>query len=145
MSENSDPFRAEVLLSLSMIAGALGHLNELVDEKTVTLEQELRDRVAESETLIDQIRAETRTAQDELKRLMEEERFETSEVVAEWKATRRTSKLHARADRCERFATTAIEIAVLAMEEAKRAVLCALLTRKETISIQIRRSGDSPS
>jgi hypothetical protein len=70
MSESSDPFRAEVLLSLSMIAGALGHLNELVDEKTVTIEQELRERVAESEKLIDQIRAETRTAQDELKRLM---------------------------------------------------------------------------
>src|ERR1700724_609210 len=128
-----------------MIAGTLAHLNKAVDEMILTLEQELRDRVAESETLIDQIRAETRTAQDELKRLMEEERFETSEMVAEWKATRRTSKLHARADRCERFATTAIEIAVLALAEAKRAVLCALLTRKETISIQIKRSGESLS
>jgi hypothetical protein len=145
MTEKSDPFRVEVRLSLSMIAGVLDHLNELVDEKTVTTEQELGERFAETEKHVDQIRAEARTAQDELKRLMEEEQFETSEVVAEWKAARLTSKLHARADRCERFATTTIEVAVLAMEEAKRAVLCALLTRKETISIQIKRSGDNPS
>ena len=145
MSENSDPFRVEVRLSLSMIAGALDHLNGLVDDETVTTEHELRERVSESEELAEQIRAEARTAQDELKRLMEEEKFETSEVVAVWMATRLTSKLHARADRCERFATTAIEVAVLAMEEARRAVLCALLTRKETISIQIKRSGDNRS
>jgi hypothetical protein len=145
MTEKLDPFLVEIRLSLSMFEGGLGHLKDLVDEKTVTTEQELRERFAETDKLLDQIRAEARTAQDGLKRLIEEEQFETSEVVAEWKATRLTSKLHARADRCERFATTAIEVAVLAMEEARRAVLCALLTRKETISIQIKRCGDSPS
>jgi hypothetical protein len=145
MTEKLDPFLVEIRLSLSMIKGGLGHLNDLVDETTVTTERELRERFAETDKLLDQIRAEARTAQDGLKRLIEEDKFETSEVVAEWKATRLTSKLHARADRCERFATTAIEVAVLAMEEARRAVLCALLTRKETISIQIKRCGDSPS
>jgi uncharacterized iron-regulated protein len=145
MTEKLDPFLVEIRLGLSMIEGGLGHLNDLVDEKTVTTEQELRERFAETDKLLDQIRAEARTAQDGLKQLIEEEKSETSEVVAEWKATRLTSKLHARADRCERFATTAIEVAVLAMEEAKRAVLCALLTRKETISIQIKRCGDGPS
>jgi hypothetical protein len=143
MNEKLDPFRVEVRLSLSIIAGALDQLNGLVDDKTIKTEHDLRELVADSEKLIDQIRAESRTAQDELKRLMEEEEFETSEIVAKWKEDRLTSKLHARADRCERVATTAIEIAVLAMEEARRAVLCALLTRKETISIQIKRNGDS--
>ena len=76
MTEKSDPFRVEVRLSLSMIAGVLDHLNELVDEKTVTTEQELGERFAEIEKHVNQIRAEARTAQDELKRLMEEEKFE---------------------------------------------------------------------
>src|SRR3984885_11731586 len=98
MTQKSDRIRVGGRLSLSMIAGVLDHLNEIVDEKIVTTEQELEESFAKIEKHVNQIRAEARTAQDELKRLIEEEKFEPSEVVAEWKATRLTSKLHGRAD-----------------------------------------------
>jgi hypothetical protein len=42
----------------------------------------------------------------------------------------------------DRFRLTAIEIAALKMDEAGRAVLRALLTRKETILIQVLALGD---
>lgn len=137
MNDDNDAFRREFRASLSMIADTLDRLNALVSEKATTTEHELREQVAESKLLIDQSRMQA--AQNELNRLIEEQQLETSEKVADWKTRRQTSKLHARADRCERSATTAIEIAVLAMDEAERAVLCALLTRKETISIQVQR------
>lgn len=137
MNDDNDAFRREFSASLSMIADTLDRLNALVGEKATSTEHELREQVAESKLLIDQSRMQA--AQNELNRLIEEQKLETSEKVADWKTRRQTSKLHARADRCERSATTAIEIAVLAMDEAERAVLCALLTRKETISIQVQR------
>ena len=137
MNDDNDAFQREFRASLSMIADTLDRLNALFGEKATTTEHELREQVAESKLLIDQSRMQA--AQNELNRLIEEQKLETSEKVADWKAHRQTSKLHARADRCERSATTAIEIAVLAMDEAERAVLCALLTRKETISIQVQR------
>ena len=139
MSDDNDAFRREFRASLSMIVDTLDRLNALVGEKAASTEHELREQVAESEKLIDQSRMQARAAQKELNRLIEEQKLETSEKVDDWKTHRQTSKLHARADRCERSATTAIEIAVLAMDEAERAVLRALLTRKETISIQVQR------
>ena len=139
MNDDNDVFRREFRASLSMIADALDRLNALVGEKATSTEHELREQVAESEKLIDQSRMQARAAQNELNRLIEEQQLETSEKIADWKTHRQTSKLHARADRWERSAATAIEIAILAIDEAERAVLCALLTRKETISIQIQR------
>ena len=139
MNDDNDVFRREFRASLSMIADALDRLNGLVGEKATSTEHELREQVAESEKLIDQSRMQARASQNEFYRLIEEQKLETSEKIADWKTHRQTSKLHARADRCERSATTAIEIAILAIDEAERAVLCALLTRKETISIQVQR------
>jgi hypothetical protein len=139
MSNDSDAFRSEFRASLSVIAHALDRLNSLLDEKAANTEHDLGEQVADSDKLIDQSRMQARVAQNELSRLIEEQKLETNEKVADWKTHRQTGKLHARADRCERAATTAIEIAVLAMDEAERAVLCALLTRKETISIQVQR------
>ena len=139
MNDDNDVFRREFRASLSMIADALDRLNALVGEKATSTEHELREQVAESEKLIDQSRMQARAAQNELNRLIEEQQLETSEKIADWKTHRQTSKLHARADRWERSAATAIEIAILAIDEAERAVLCALLTRKETISIQVQR------
>lgn len=139
MSEDFDPFPKEFRTGLSMIEQTFDRLNTLVANTTTRTEHDLQEDVTEIEKFIDQSRRQARAAQKELNRLVDEERFETSEKVADWKTRRLTSKLHARADRSERCAVTAIEIAVLAMDEAERAVLRALLTRKETISIQVQQ------
>jgi predicted metal-dependent hydrolase len=136
MSEDVDPFPKEFRVGLSMIEQTFDRLNTLIANTT---EHDLQEDVTEIEKFIDQSRRQARAAQKELNRLMDEEGFETSEKIADWRARRLTSKLHARADRSERCAVTAIEIAVLAMDEAERAVLRALLTRKEAISIQVQQ------
>jgi hypothetical protein len=85
-------------------------------------------------------RAKTLAAYAESNRCLEEEKLEASEKITEWKKKRLTSQLHARADRLERCAVSAVEIAVLAMDEAERTVLRAILSRKEAVLIQVQRS-----
>ncbi len=79
----------------------------------------------------------------ELKKWMDEESSEGIDKVAQWKAKRETSRLHARADKYERCAGAAMAVAATAMNEAERAVLRALLARKEAISIQIQQGSGS--
>jgi hypothetical protein len=51
---------------------------------------------------------------------------------------RQTDKLHARADRYERCANAAVEIAAAKIDEAVQWVFRALLARNEAISIQVK-------
>jgi predicted metal-dependent hydrolase len=117
-----------------MVENTVGHHNLLISKTANSTEHELLEQATQIQRFIDQSRSHTQAAHKEANQLMEEEGCETSENIADWKANRNTSKLHARADRSERCALTAIEIAALTMDEAER-VHRALLTRKETVSI----------
>jgi hypothetical protein len=65
--------------------------------------------------------------------------LEADEKLVGWKMKRQTSHLHAHADRFEKGLVAAVEIAAMAMEEAERAAIRAVLARREAISIQIQR------
>jgi hypothetical protein len=69
--------------------------------------------------------SQAQAAHKEWNRLMEEERRETSEKCG---LEGESEQLHARADRSERCALTAIETAALAMDEGERAMLRTLHT-----------------
>jgi hypothetical protein len=114
-----------------MIANSFDRLYALVNGREISSEHELREQVVEIEKTIEQSRAQATAAHVAFDLLVDEERFETSDKVADLVMNRQTSKLHARTGRGERCAATAIEIAILAMDEVERAVLRALLARKE--------------
>jgi len=142
MNEAIDEVRHELLIHLSMIANSVDRLATLVDKSTSKSEGELQEDAVEFEKLVEQSRDRARAARLDLRRLIEEERREASDDLISWKMTGQTYKLHARADRNECCATTAIELAVLAMDEVERAILRALLARKEAVSAQMQRPGE---
>ena len=138
MNGNIDQFQKDLRLNLSIVVTACDRFITMANERMTGTEQELRGHLIEIEKAIEQSQARMAAARADLNRWMEEEKFETNEKIADWKATRQTDKLHARADRYERCSNTAIEIAAAMMEEAEQWAFRALLARKEAISIQIK-------
>jgi hypothetical protein len=143
MKNYVDQFCEDIHTNLSAIGATFTRLQTLIADKAKSTEQEIRKYFVETEEGIEQTRAKRAAALLELKKWSDEESSEAIEKVAQWKAKRETSRLHARADRCERSAAAAIAVAAAAMDEAERAVLRALLARKETISIQAQQVGSS--
>jgi len=109
-----------------------------VEDGMAATEQEWHEQLLEMEKLIEHSRAKIAAARADLHRWIEEEKLETSVQIIEWKATRQTDKLHARADRYERCANAAVEIAAAKIDEAGQWVFRALLARNEAISIQVK-------
>jgi hypothetical protein len=138
MNRNTDQFQKDLRQNLSMVVTACDRFITMANERMTGTEQELRGQLIEIEKAIEQRQVRMAAARADLNRWMGEEKFETSEKIANWKATRQTDKLHARADRYERCSNTAIEIAAAMMEEAEQWAFRALLARKEAISIQVK-------
>jgi hypothetical protein len=138
MNGNTDQFREDLRLNLSIVMTACGRFITAVEGGMAGTELEWHEQLLEMEKLIEQSRAKIAAASADLHRCIEEEKFETSIQVIEWKAKRQTDKLHARADRYERCANAAVEIAAAKIDEAGQWVFRALLARKETISIQVQ-------
>jgi hypothetical protein len=143
MNGNIDQFREDLRSNISVIVTCFDRFNALVYGESISTEKQLTERLAKLDEVVEQSRANGQIAYAEFYRWLEEQKLESSEKIAEWKRNRQTGQLHARADRFERCAATALEIAVLAMDEAERTVLRAILARKEAISIQVQRiDGD---
>jgi hypothetical protein len=143
MSGHIDQFREDLRSNILGVAASFSRFNALVQETTGSTEQELREQLARMDALAQITRGKAAAAYAEFDRWMENEKLQAEEKIAEWKKTRQTGQLHARADRFERCAVTAVEIAMLAIDEAERTVIRAILARKEAISVQVQRiDGD---
>jgi hypothetical protein len=141
VNEDIGQFRGEFRVYLSMISPIFDRLSALIDESATSVGPELEEQVDEIEKVIEQTRDQATAACHVFVRLIYEERIETRAKSSDRKINGPASRLDARAHRRERYATTAVEIAVLAMEEAERAVLRALLARQEACLIQVHRFG----
>jgi hypothetical protein len=140
MSGNIDQFRADLRANLLATAASFDRFNAILFQTATSTEQDLRERLAILDETAELTRFRAIAANADFNRWMEEARSETFEKVAGWKSKRQTGRLHARADRLERCASTAVEIALLAMQEAERTAVGAILARKEAISIQVQRN-----
>jgi hypothetical protein len=130
MNRNTDQFQKDLRLNLSIVMTACDRFITMANERMTGTEQELRGQLIEIEKAIEQRQVGMAAARADLNRW--------SEKITDWKATRQTDKLHARADRYEKCSNTAIEIAAAMMEEAEQWAFRALLARKEAISIQVK-------
>src|ERR1700692_1343846 len=110
MNGNTDQFQKDLRANLSLVLTSCDRFIAIVNEMMSATEQELREQLAEINKDVDQSRARIEAARADLNRWMDAENLETSEKVSNWKATRQTDKLHGRADRSERCATTSIEL-----------------------------------
>jgi hypothetical protein len=139
MIVHADRLCDELHAVLSVVEASLTRLKTVLTDTANNTEQELRQSLTMVETAIEQNRAIVDAAHADFKNWFDEGQSETTERIAEWKAKRQTSKLHARADRFELSAAAAVEMGAAAMREAEREVLRALLMRKEAIAIQVQQ------
>lgn len=138
MNRNLGGIRDELRLHLSNIAAAFERTNTVIFDTDHPKEQELRGQLRRLDEHIEQARTRSLAAHAEFEKYMKDERAEVADQITEWKRGRDTGQLHSRADRCERCALVATEIALLAMDEAERAIIQALLAREEAISVQVQ-------
>jgi predicted transcriptional regulator len=138
MNGNLGELREELRPYLSDIAAAFERTNAAVFDTDHPKEQELREQLDWLDQRVGQTRVRSLAAQAEFEQCINDELAEVAGQIAEWKQSRQTSQLHSRADRCERCARIATEIALLAMDQAERAIIRALLAREEAISVQVQ-------
>ncbi|HEV2159461.1 hypothetical protein [Bradyrhizobium sp.] len=139
MNGNLRELREELRQHFSCIAATFDRANTLIFEVEELDGQTLREQLRKVDEEAEQGRARALTAQASFDRWMNQERLVTIEQIAGWKQQRQTGHLHARADRWSRCAIAAVEIAVLAMDQAERTILYALLAREEAMAAQITR------
>jgi hypothetical protein len=140
MGQHIDQFCEELRVKLARIDDGLDDLKTKINGKAEGAEQVVRNHLDEVEKRIDGGRAKIETAQSEVKNWVDERKTVTRDKVAEWKTKRETNKLHNRADRAERYAAAASEIAGAAVDEAERAALEAWLARQDAISAQVKQA-----
>ena len=142
MSGYLDPLNEDAFEIMAAIDARLAGLKVLVDDKTATTEQEIRDYMDDIAKRLEEGRATNEAARTELAKSADRASSEPTDKIAKWKQTRDTMKLHARADQLERAAAAATYVAATAMEEATQACLVALLARKEAIAIQVWQADE---
>jgi predicted nucleic acid-binding Zn-ribbon protein len=131
MSQRIDQFCEDLRLKLTNIDSGLNGLKIKIDGKGHGVEQDVRNHLDRVQKRIEQGRTKVAASQAEVKNWVDDKKTETKEKIGEWKATRETSKLQTRADRAERYAVAAVNVAVAALDEAERASLEAWLARQD--------------
>lgn len=145
MNGNMGELRDELRQHFSGIAATFDRVNTLVFDDAHPAERDLREQLHRIDEAAEQVRARTLAAHASFERWIGEARAETADQIAAWKQTRQTGHLHGRADRYERCAVSATEIALLAMDQAERAIIQAVLAREEAMSVQILHIDSSRS
>jgi predicted nucleic acid-binding Zn-ribbon protein len=135
MAQRIDQFCEDLRLKLTNIDSGLSGLKAKIDGKTQNVEQDVRGHLERVQKRVEQGRDKVSASQAELKNWVEDKKTATSEKIAEWKAKRETSKLQNRADKAERYAAAAIDIAVAAVDEAEQASLEAWLAREDANAV----------
>ncbi len=141
MGQRIDQFCEDLRLKLTNIESGLGGLKAKIDGKAQNAEQEARSHLEKVQKRIEQNRTKVSAAQTEVKNWVEGRKTATRDTIADWKAKRETGKLQNRADKAERYAAAAIDIALAAADEAEQAALEAWLARQDANSAQAKAAA----
>jgi hypothetical protein len=142
MSQRIDEFCENLRLKLTNIDSGLAGLKAKIDGKAQHAEQEARSHLDKVQRRIEQGRAKVSAAQAEVTSWVEDRKTVTADKIAEWKAKRETSKLQNRADKAERYAAAAMDVALAAVDDAERAALEAWLARQDADAAQAKKASD---
>jgi hypothetical protein len=137
MNGSIEGLREAVRENLESLSASFERLRILIDGKPFATDSAMRKALARLEILSKQNREKLAAAHPDFERWMIQE-LSAREKVSLWKAKRDSSRLHFRADLCEKSANAALEIAALAIQEAECAALRAIFARKEAVSVQVR-------
>lgn len=114
-----------------MADSGLDGLKAKIDSNAAHAEQDVQSHLDRVRKRIEQGRAKVSAAQANMKSWVDEQKAITSDKIAEWKAKREISKLQGRADKAERYAAAAADVAVAAVDGAEQASLEAWLARSD--------------
>ncbi len=139
MGQRIDQFCETLLrIKLTNVGSGLNDLKSKIDTKAQHADQDIRSHLDSVQRRIEQDNNKVSAAKAEVKEWMEHRKIDTNAKIAEWKAKHEISKLQNRADKAERYAAAAIDVAVAAMNEAEQAALEAYLARQDADSASPR-------
>ncbi len=138
MAGNTGQLKDDICSNLSELAASFDRASVWVFESEGIDEAKLRAHLADAGAQDASARNRMTAANSDFDR-WEREDAEAMPQLSRWKQLRQTDRLHARADRFERRAVLATEVALLAMMRAEHAIAHALLARLEAIAIQVER------
>jgi membrane protein involved in colicin uptake len=104
---------------------------------------EARAQLAALENKAKEQKARTAAAEAKAKAWVEEKKTMTHDKIAQWKEQRDGKRLVARADLSEHYATTAMEIAASAVDEAERAAVEAVVARMDADGVKAPAASKS--
>jgi predicted nucleic acid-binding Zn-ribbon protein len=141
MNQRIDQFCEELRQKLTMADSGLEGLRTKISTNAAHVEQDVQNHLDRAHERVEQGRAKVAAAQADMKNWAEERKAITREKIAEWKEQRDLRKLQNRADKAERYAAAAIDVAVAAMDEAEQASLEAWLAREDADAAQGKQSA----
>ena len=131
MGQRIDQFCENLRQKLTMADSGLDGLKAKIDSNAAHAEQDVQSHLDRVRKRIEQGRAKVSAAQADVKSWVDEQKSITSDKIAEWKTKREIGKLQSRADKAERYAAAAAEVAVATVDEAEQASLEAWLARAD--------------
>ena len=135
MGHRIDQFCETLRQKLTMTDNGLDGLKVKIQGKATHVEQDVQNHLDRVHKRIEQGRAKVSAAQADMKNWAEQRKAVTSDKIAEWKSKWETGKLQSRADNAERYAAAAIDVAVVAVDEAEQASLEAWLARQDAADL----------
>jgi flagellar biosynthesis/type III secretory pathway ATPase len=134
MSRRIDPFCQDIRSRLAVIEMAVANLNARIDGRGRDVERDVREHLDAVKRLVESNRAKVAEATSEITNWIEADNAATNEEIAEWTANKETAKLIDRADRADRYAAAAKDVALAALDAAEQAALEAWLARRDAES-----------
>jgi hypothetical protein len=141
MGQRIDQFCEDLRQKLTMTDSGLEGLRTKISTKAAHVEQDVQSHLDRAHERIEHGRAKVTAAQTDMKNWVEERKAFTRERITEWKQKRDLGKLQSRADKAERYAAAAVDVAVAAMDEAEQASLEAWLAREDANVAQGKQSA----
>ena len=131
MSQRIDQFHQGLRIKLTNIESGLDSLKARIQGKPQHAEQDVRGHLEQVQRRIQKNQAKFAAAQAEMKSWAEDRKLATADKIAEWEARAETSKLQNRADKAERYAAAAMDVALETIDEAEQAAVEAWLARQD--------------
>jgi hypothetical protein len=129
MSATIDNFTKQLHDNLEAVEDRAKLLRKSIQSTTKKSQAEVQLALDEAKNKLEAKKQEFDEYRAKLKIQFEEKESEVKSHVEEWKESREVKKLGHRADQAEDYASTAIFLAMAAMEEAEEATLSAISTR----------------
>ena len=116
---------------LTMADSGLDGLKAKIDANAAHAEQDVQSHLDRVRKRIEQRRARVSAAQADVKSWVDEQKAITSDKIADWKAKREIGELQSRANKADRYAAAAADVAVAAVDAAEQASLEAWMARSD--------------